>query len=450
MRGKKARRLALVLTGLLCIGSPAQAAVFHPQHFVLANGLQVVVVENRLAPAVVQMLWYKAGAADDPAGRSGLAHYLEHMMFKGTDRLPPGAFSQIVAAQGGDDNAFTTHDSTAYHVAIAADRLGLAMQMEADRMQNLRLDPGQAAAELAVVLSERQQRTDNDPQGVFDERLRAALFEEHPYGRPVIGWQSEIEKITPQDALAYYKTHYAPDNAVLVVSGDVHSSEVIALAAATFGRVPKNAISPAAPSWRSLAAPRENHIVLRDDRVRQPLWTRRIIAPSFKQNAKQADALEVLAEILGGEVGLLHRQFVMERRLADGVDVSYDPVTRGPSVFALAATPSAQTNMRALETALLKYLHALAKTGVKVADVAAAKQRLQDSAIFARDRLMAPAQILGEVLTVGGTVQAVESWPERMASVTPAQVNEALRALLKSDRSVTGLLLPAEQGEALP
>ncbi|HAX90692.1 MAG TPA: peptidase M16 [Rhodospirillaceae bacterium] len=440
--------------GVLCVwaalSSPttAHAAVFYPESATLANGLQVVVIQNKLSPAAVQMVWYKVGAADDPQGRGGLAHFFEHMMFKGTAALPDGAYSEQIAAQGGDDNAFTSHDYTSYHEIVAADRLPLVMQMEADRMRGLILDDEKASSELSVVKSERQQRIDNHPQGLFGEKFRAALFPAHPYGRPVIGSKEDLDRLTPADARAFYQKHYAPQNAILVVSGNVEFADVLRLAAATFGRVEGNtAITDRAPIQQNTPSSRgaSDRIEMQDARVTQPMVMASVPAPSLNTNLRRSYALEVLAEILGGgEVGLLYRHFVTDQKIASSASVSYDPTARGPSSFSWSAVPSASTETRALEKQIKEWLAQKASTGIDAATVARAKQRLQDAAIFARDRLAAPAQIVGEALAVGIPLNELESWPQRIHSVTAAEVNAAFRDVMKSQGWVTGILEPAK------
>ncbi len=408
--------------------TPAEAAVFYPEVKTLSNGLQVVVVPGALSPAVAQAVWYKAGAADDPPGLSGLAHYLEHLMFKDND------YSEKVAAQGGSDNAFTDADATAYHVSVAAERLPLALALEAERMKTLSVSREGAESELSVVLSERQERTDNDPQGLFYEKLRAALFPDHPYGRPVIGWREDIEKLSLKDARAFHDAFYAPNNAILVVSGDVRPAEVFALAAETFGRLPARggAKTGALPLPQAFIRAR---IEMKDGRVNQPFFVRLLVAP------KNVHALEVLAEVLsGGEVGLLHRHFVLETKTASGIEASYDPTSRGPALFSLLGTPIPGGDTRKLEKNVEAYLRNLARTGLKAKDVEAAKRRLQDDALFARDRLMAPALVLGQALAVGQTIEDVEEWPDRIRAVTPREVNKALREILASPRQVQGVL----------
>lgn len=363
-------------------------------------------------------------------------------MFRGTATMEPGAFSKTIAAQGGSDNAFTSYDYTAYHEIIAADRLGLVMAMEADRMQNFRITAATATPELGVVLNERHQRTDNNPEGKFVEKLRQALFPDHPYGVPVIGWRWELERMTPEAAAAFYQKHYAPNNAV-VISGNVDAAEVKRLAAETYGRVPSAAVA-ARPDFPPLSPPRRKRIVMRDDGVEQPQLLRSIVAPSYAtQKNHEAYALEVLDEALsGGAVGLLYlrtgdaaedrqrrRHFLRQQRARSG-DLRHQPdAAGGPRLAGRRA-------------ALDKYLRRLARTGLDAATIDAAKERLNRAAIFTRDSLLAPGYAFGMALTTGATVEAVENWPDHIAAVTVDEVNEALRQLLASPHAVTGLLLP--------
>lgn len=438
----------LFLAGALSVGAPVRAAVFNPELYTLANGMRVVVVNNRLSDAVVQMVWYGVGALDDPAGKTGSAHFLEHLMFKGTDKVPDGAFSSAIAAMGGEDNAFTTQDSTAYYVTVSRQNLATAMMMEADRMRGLVIDEQAARTELDVVRSERQERTDNKPQGLFEEKMRAALFGDHPYGRPVIGWPQDLAQMTPADARAFYKKYYAPENAVLVLSGNVTGGEALQLASATFGRLDGGATRIASKTaWPK--PPKGPTIVMREARIKQPLWTKRVIVASVREEARKAAALEVLSEVLsGGEVGKLYRHFVMGKQTASAIDVSYDSTARGPAVFSIVAAPTGTQGAQALARDVGKMLRQWAAQGIEPQSVEQAKQRMQDSAIFARDRLMAPAQILGEALATGGSLKDVESWPESVRAVTKEEVDQALRDLVESKYSVEGFLLPQERAEA--
>ncbi|MDD5586487.1 MAG: pitrilysin family protein, partial [Alphaproteobacteria bacterium] len=362
---------------------------------------------------------------------------------RGTEAVPAGTFSRLIAEQGGADNAFTSHDYTAYYETVAADRFGMIMQMEADRMQNLDINPQTAATELNVVLAERQERTDNSPQGLFAEKVRRALFPQNPYGIPVIGWKAEMEKITPEAAEDFYRHHYAPNNAVVVISGNVDFADVLRLAAGTYGRLPPRAV-PARKPVSFPKKPNETRIVMTDARVQQPHLERHIIAPSYAAGKKdEAYALEVLSEAIGGgEVGVLYRQLVMKQKVASAVETSYDPEARGPADFVLIATPQPGRDIKDLERALDAAVKRLAQQGLDAATVKAAKGRLMRAAVFARDSLTAPGYSFGEALAVGETVKDVENWPARIGAVTAEQVNAALRKLVASPYHVTGLLLP--------
>ena len=428
----------------------AHATVFQPHSYTLANGLQLVVVENRLSPAVVQMIWYKVGSADEQSGKTGLAHYLEHLMFRGTEQVPAGSYSQTIASLGGRDNAFTSYDYTAYHAVVAAEHLPLVMRLEADRMQNLRITPDTAQPELSVVLNERDQRTDNDPQGRFVEKFRSLLWPDHAYGRPIIGWRPEIEALTVANAENFYRQHYAPNNAIVVISGNVEAAEVLRLATAIYGPVPANPAIPARQRQPAVTLPVKKQFTMRDPQVQQPLLSHQIVVPSYAtQKQREAYALEVLAEVLGGgEVGLLYQELVLQQQLASGIDASYDPQTLGDSSFDISATPQSGRKPTELRTAINKYLRQLAKQGIDAKTIADAKIRLQRSASFARDSLMAPAYVFGMALTTGQTVADVENWPQRIKAVSVAEVNQALKTMKKSKHKLTGVLQPQGKGSA--
>lgn len=444
------RRVAFIACGLMAaMMGDARAAVFYPSNFTLANGLQVVVVPNRLAPVVSQMVWYKVGAADEVAGKNGLAHYLEHLMFRGTEAVPAGEFSKIIAGQGGQDNAFTSYDYTAYFEEVASDRLSMIMQMEADRMQNLRIQPETAAPELHVVLDERQQRTDNSPEGHFVEKLDSKFMPHYAYGRPVIGWKREIEKLSVADAQKFYESHYAPNNAVVIISGDVKVEDVMQLAAATYGRVPMREVAPRHVFALAPQA-KEREFTLMDAGVEQPQVLWRFVAPAYAtQKDGEAYAYEVLSEALdGGEVGVLYKKLVTELGVASGVESGYDPDARGETSFTIAASPRPGQDYKKLEKALRTTLDNAAKKGLDATTVENAKQRLQRSALFAREGLKMPGYSFGMALTTGHSVADVEAWPDRINAVTVERVNAALRELAGTQRQIMGTLLPDPHASA--
>jgi len=445
MRFQAFARAAAVLVAVLPL--PVRAALFDPTTYELSNGMQVVVVENHRAPIVSHMVWYRVGAADEPAGKSGIAHFLEHLMFKGTPDVAPGEFSKLVARNGGRDNAFTSSDYTAYFQNIAADRLELVMRLESDRMRNLTLDEANVRAELKVVQEERRSRTDNNPSALLHERMEAALFLNHPYRRPVIGWPGELAGLTRDDALAFYGRWYAPNNAILIVAGDVRPDEVKALADKYYAPLKPETL---VPRVRDAEPPQAGarRIELKDARVRQPSWSRQYVAPGYRSAADKAEpyALEVLAEILGGgSTSRLYRSLVVEQKLAASASAWYEPGALDFTTFGIGVSPQPGVAMDRLEAAAVKEIARVAAQGVGDDEVARARQRLKASAAYARDSLHTATRVLGEALTTGQTVADVEAWPDRIAAVTPAEVSAAAARILNDQASVTGLLLPTAQ-----
>jgi zinc protease len=449
--------ISLFLALALLMPQNGRAQVFNPETFTLANGMQVVVIPNHRVPIVTHMVWYRVGSADEVPGKSGLAHLLEHLMFKGTPSIPPGDFSKIVARNGGRDNAFTTSDYTAYFQNVAADRLDLVMKMEADRMHNLTLDEQNFRTELAVVLEERRSRTENNPSALLGEQMEAALFLNSPYHRPVIGWESEIAGLTRDDALAFYRRWYAPNNAILVVAGDVTADTVRPLAEKYYGAIAA-VETPARIRTVEPPARAARQVTLTDARVRQPSWSRLYLAPSYNRGDKdQAYPLQVLAEVVGGgATSRLYRSLVVTQRLAANASAWYDPTAVDLSSFGIAATPRPEVAMGKLEAAVEKELLKIAKEGVPAQEVERAKQRLRANVVYARDSLHTGARVLGETLATGQTVAEEEAWPQRIGAVTSEQVAKAAAAVLQDKASVTGILLPdpnappAAAGGALP
>jgi zinc protease len=432
------------LTDPLPNGDLVVDGVFHPQTCRLDNGLDVVLVQNHRAAVVSHWVWYRVGTADSPPGKSGLPHFLEHLMFKGTARIPPGQFSKIVARNGGNDNAFTSYDFTAYFQMIAKDRLPLVMEMEADRMTNLRLDDATVYPERDVIVEERRQRIDNDPNSLFFEQLSALQHLHHPYRLPVIGWMHEIESYRREDAEAFYRQWYAPNNAALVVVGDVTMDELRPLAEQYYGGIPARALPE---RWRPAEPPQhaERRVVLADPRVRQPSLIRSYLAPSYcSQGAEHAAPLEVLAELLGGgETSRLYRRLVVERALAVAAGASYSPLMRDGSTLRVFASPREGVDLDTLEAALDAELERLLRDGVADDELARTRRRLLAELIYARDSLNTAAHALGSTLAVGLTPADLEAWPRRIAAVGTGDLAAAARAVLDRRRAVTGRLLTA-------
>lgn len=441
------QRFAMAAVALLLLGAAGSAfardggGVFHPETATLENGLEVVVVSNHRSPVVTHMLWYKVGAADEPAGHSGIAHLLEHLMFKGTKTRGPGEFSATVSRNGGQENAFTSWDFTAYYQSVAKDRLPLVMEMEADRMTNLVLNEEQVAPEKQVVLEERRQRIDNDPGARLDVFADAILFFNHPYRRPIIGWENEIRDLTTEDILAFYRRWYAPNNAVLVVAGDVTLAEVLPLARTYYGAIPR-ADTPARLDLAEPPAETPRRIELGDARVRQETWSRAYIASGVRYGATElAQPLEVLAHVLGGgPSSRLYRELVVEAGLADQAYVWYEPDVRGPARFSITVKPRRGVSLAQVEEAVDGVLARVLAEGIDAEEVERSRRRLQAEAVFARDGLSEGAQLLGRALAIGLTTEHVEQWPARIAAVGKAEVDAAAKAVLDPGGSVTALL----------
>jgi zinc protease len=448
-------RLGAGAAALLTLALPAAALADEPvTTFTLDNGLNVVVIEDHRAPVVVQMIWYRVGAADEPAGHSGIAHFLEHLMFKGTDKVGPNQFSGIVEAQGGDDNAFTSWDYTAYFQRIAADRLDLVMEMEADRMRNLRLTEEDVTTERQVILEERAQRTDSDPGTLLMEQMRAAQYLNSPYGVPVIGWRHEMADLSREDALSYYQRFYAPNNATLVIAGDVTPDKVKALAEEYYGPLePSDGI---VPRERAQEPPQlaERRLVLEDERVSEPYVFRTYLAPERDPgNQKEAAALTVLAELLGGngQTSVLARALQFDRKVAVYTSAYYDGTSIDDATFGLMVMPAPDVSLADAEAELDKVLDDFLKNGPDPAALERIRTQVRAGEIYARDNVESLANRYGQELSVGLTMTDIEGWDEALAAVTAEDVMAVAHKVLDRKDAVTGWLTkPAAEGEATP
>ena len=439
------RPAAIAVVFSLAWAAPAGATVFNPETFTLQNGLQVVVIPNHRTPVVNHTIYYRVGAIDEPPTKSGLAHFLEHLMFKGTKKLKPGEFSAIVARNGGQENAFTSQDYTGFYQTVAVDRLEQMMEIEADRMTNLILTTEEIEPERNVVLEERRSRVENNPHGKLRELINATLFMNHPYRIPIIGWEHEIRALTRDDMMDFYRDWYAPNNAILVLSGDVTAAEVRPLVEKHYGTIPARPL-PARLAWKEPPQTGDRRITLKHRQVQQPSWSRRMIAPSYTTGPdKDTYALQVLAEILGGgPTSRLYRSLAVEQRTAATVGAWYDPDGRGPGTFGLYGSPRAGHDVADIERLIEAEVAKLLKEGVTEAEVSQAIQRLKDAAIFARDSIEAPSRIVGSALAIGRKIEDVEAWPERIGEVTVDAVNSAAKALMIDNGTVTAILLPEE------
>jgi len=425
--------------------------------FMLANGMQVVLLPDHRAPVVTHMVWYRVGAADEPPGKSGIAHFLEHLMFRGTSKIPPGEFSKIVSRNGGQDNAFTAQDYTGYFQRVAKDRLGLVMELEADRMINLKLTDEVVTTERDIILEERSSRTDNNPASQLGEQINASLYLAHPYANPVIGWRHEIENLTREDALAFYKRHYAPNNAVLVVAGDITEDELRPLAEQFYGIIPPN--PDLKPRTRITEPPHraERRIEFTDKRVTQPSFSRTYLAPSYATDQPgEAEAIDVLAYILGGSTSSrLYTELVLNQKSAVAAGAWYNGGGLDYGTFRVYGTPkdtqsTEQREQRGqteqteqIEQAIDQVIADLIERGVTREEVARAVNALVASAIYARDNQMTMARIFGASLISGESLEDVLQWPSRMKSVRVDDVNAVAKQILNRDSSVSAFLLPA-------
>ena len=419
-------------------------------HLKLDNGMEIVVIPDPRTPVVTHMVWYKNGSADDPLGKSGIAHFLEHLMFKGTKEHPQGAFSNLVAELGGQENAFTGYDYTAYFQRIGKEHLETLMRFEADRMTNLLLNDDVVGPEREVVLEERRMRVDNDPSAQLDETLQAVLFAHHPYGTPIIGWNHEIEELSREDALAYYTRFYTPENAILIVAGDVDAQTVEALAAQTYGKIPARAQAPTRRRPQEPPPRAERLVTLTDEKVEQPSHERIFVVPSYTTAAAgEAEALDVLAHILGGgPASVLYETLVGEEKLAVAVGAYYMGAALDDTRFYIFATPADGVELKDLDIALDRVLDKFIATQLNEEDLRRAKTRMIADAVYARDSQVSLARWYGESLATGLGVADVTDWPDRIDAVAGAAVIDAARRWLDKRRSVTGFLLPKEAVDA--
>ncbi len=435
--------MTLSLTPVHAGQEPASSKLaFHGK---LDNGLEVVVVPDRRAPVVTHMVWYRVGGADEPKGKSGIAHFLEHLMFKGTEKIPPGEFSKIVARLGGQDNAFTSQDITSYFQRVAKERLPQVMSMEADRMANLRLDEKEVLTERKVILEERRSRVDNDPASLLQEQMMAALYTAHPYHTPVIGWETEIRELNRPDALAFYKRFYAPNNAILVVTGDVEPDEVMALAKETYGKIPANPevgnprVRPAEPEPLT-----ERRVILRDGRAGKATFERYYLTPGFTTAANgEAEALQILTRIIGSSTtSRVYNALVRDEKKASSASAWYSGLGLDSGRLGFYAIAAGDTKLEDIEASLDRVIGEVIGNGVTPEELERAKTGEIANLIYASDSQQSLAHTYGWSLATGRTVEDVEARQERLKAVTREQVQAVASKYLDRKRSVTGYLIP--------
>ncbi|MBV2235629.1 MAG: insulinase family protein [Sterolibacterium sp.] len=455
-------RCKLLLASALSLALVAPApALANPYETTLANGLRVIVKEDHRAPTVVHMVWYRAGAMDEQDGSSGLAHMLEHMMFKGTQKTAPGEFSKRVAAVGGRDNAFTSLDYTAYFQQVPKRALPEMMALEADRMANLKLDPKEFAPELKVVMEERRMRTDDNPQALVYERLNATAFQVHPYRRPVIGWMDDLAHMTWQDAENWYQRWYTPANATLVVVGDVDHQALFKLAEQHYGAIKSRAL----PERRILAEPAQ--LGIKRINVKAPAKLPYLLmawkTPKLNDVMQDRDpyALEMLAAVLDGhEAARLAKNLVRGRRIAQSAGAGYDALARGESMFMLDGQPAEGHDVAELETALRAEIRQIQEQGVNETELARVKNQLIAGQIYKRDSMMGQAMEIGMLEVIGRQWQDIDRMIEQLRSVSAAEVQAVAQKYFSDDTLTVATLDPqpisddaqakAEQNAAAP
>ena len=437
---------AFLLTAPASNAAPANTAPARTFQFALQNGLQVVVVPDHRAPVVTQMLWFKIGAVDDPPGVSGLAHFFEHMMFRGTKSVPNGQYSLTIARNGGDDNAFTTHDFTVFHEQIAKEKLRLVMHLEADRMVNLNLSDSAVGTERDVVLEERRMRVDNDPQALVEEQAEAALYLSHPYGRPVIGWPDEIRHIGRAEAEDFYRRHYAPNNAILIVAGDVTADEVRTAAEAEYGQLPGRELAVRAEVAQPARLGETRLAVSRKD-AKVPMFLRLYRVESYAEASPgEAEALEVLAKLLGGDAtSALYRKLVVERKLATDISANYDGFARDAGEFGISAQPRPGVSLEVLEHNIDEVVDDFIRRAPSKSELARGKAQLVAGVTYRRDSQFEMASAYGRALVVGLTAFDVQQWPSRIQVVTGGDVRKVAATALLKKESVTAYLTPASR-----
>nr|WP_085980074.1 pitrilysin family protein [Roseobacter sp. GAI101] len=415
-------------------------------HFTLENGMEVVVVEDHRAPSVQQMVWYRAGSADEPKGSSGVAHFLEHLLFKATDKMESGEFSATVAKNGGRDNAFTSYDYTAYFQRVAADRLELMMQMESDRMKNIRLTPENIATERDVIIEERNQRTENDPSALFREQMSAAQYLNHRYGTPVIGWMHEMRELDLQDALDFYSLYYSPNNAILVVSGDVEPDDVRVLAEQYYGVIPANPDLPERLRTQEPPQTAERRMTFRDPRVAQEYVSRSYLAQERDPgDQKTAAALTLLAEILGGgTTSYFAEKLQFDAPVATYAAAFYSGLSLDDTTFNVVVVPQPDVTLQEAEDAMDAAMASFMKDGVDPEQLERIKNQIRAEQIYSRDSADSVANRYGSALAIGLTVQDVQEWPDVLEAVTAEDIMQAARDVFNREASVTGWLMREE------
>lgn len=427
------------------VAAEAQPAVAVPRLAVteatLDNGLRVLVQEDPRNPVVAVQIFYKVGSRNERPGATGLAHFLEHMMFKGTPTRGRGVTSRLIEQNGGRDNAFTTKDMTGYYVNIVADRLDLVLAIEADRMRNLLLDPAEIDSERKVVMEERRMRTDDDPDGLVDEAMNSLAFKAHPYRWPVLGWMSDIARINRTELRAFYDTYYVPNNAVLVIAGDVKAAEALALVRRHFGPIPRGATPPAVTAVEPPQID-DRRVVVRKEGAQLPIVNVAWHVPNYASS--DGAALELLSTVLSvGRSSRLYRRLVYEERLALGAGGDYTYSSLDPSLFWFYATPLPGRTPEAVEQALLAEVERLKQEPIQSEELERARNQIEASFVWQQDSVFSRASALGR-FEVLGSWRLLEDFLPKLRAVSAADLQRVARRYFPLDRKNVSILLPAE------
>ncbi|ROH85473.1 insulinase family protein [Pseudomethylobacillus aquaticus] len=426
---------------LLCVPTIALANV---HEFKLSNGMRIIVKEDHRSPVVVSQVWYRAGSMDEVNGKTGVAHVLEHMMFKGTKTIKPGQFSRIIAAAGGRENAFTGTDYTGYYQQLEKSQLPLSIKMEADRMVNLKLTDEEFAKEVKVVMEERRWRTDDKPQGLINEQFNRAMFTAHPYGRPIVGWMNDLENMTAEDAREWYRTWYAPNNATLVVAGDVKAADVLKLAQQHFGPIKARPLPARKPQTEPPQLGLKRVVVKAPAKL--PYIRMGYHVPALQDADKDWEpyALQILSGVLDGNASArLNQQLVRERQLAVEASAGYNMIRRGrEAVFELDGTPSEGKSVNELEAALLEQVEQIKISGITPEELQRVKAQVIASDVYQRDSVFAQAMTIGTLETAGFSWRILPGYPAKLSAVTAEQVQAVAKKYLTPDNLTIATLDP--------
>lgn len=417
------------------------AELFNASEFRLKNGLKVIVVENDRAPIVSQMIWYNVGSVDEEYGKSGLAHFLEHLMFKGTTQFPNGYFSKYISKNGGSENAFTSFDYTAYYQIIPSDKVEKIIELESDRMRNLTLTKEQVETEKKVILEERYQRIDSSPSAILDESMRKSLFPNHAYGTPIIGWEHEIESLDYQDVKQFYKKYYIPSNATLIFSGDISLEKAKRLTKKYFGNINVAEKSIDRPILSDPIIKPYIRINYDHPSVKQKIWKKSYKTKSYIESIKNGIALDIGMKILGGgSTSILYDELVKKKKLVSSIGGYYRGMSRDMATVNLYAIPNENITVVDLESEIENLMETAINSGITEKQFKLQKKKYLYDALYLQDSIFQPAQIIGEAVTIGIDLNEIQKWNETLLEISLDDVKSELKKLLQNKNYVIGIL----------